>query len=245
MPVTTDKAAPYAPTATVLEVITRYRDRGLPVPVTKDVLARAGIAETLIPRVLQSLQTLDLIDEGGQPTAVLEGIRRAPQGELNQRKQEWLNGAYADALHYVDPATADEVQVRDAFRNYNPVGQQARMVSLFMGLYADAGVGAERAAPTTRARTASPPRAPIARPARAAMVSKSGAGSRTSSHNNTVPPGVPEPLTGLLARLPSERGWTQQDRDKFMSTFGTVLDFCFPIVAHVVTENVVGDTDGE
>jgi len=45
-----------------------------------------------------------------------------------------------------------------------------------------------------------------------------------------APSGIPEPLTGLLARLPSELGWTQADRDKFLKTFGTVLDFCFPIV---------------
>src|SRR5271155_5309132 len=175
MAVTTDRPAPYAPTSTILDVITRYRDRGLPTPVTKDVLARAGVAETLIPRVLQSLQTLDLIDEAGHPPPFFEGIRRAPAGEYQQRLAEWLNAAYADALNFVDPATADEVAVRDAFRNYNPVGQQGRMVSLFIGLYAAAGVGTERPAQQPRQSRSPQPRA-------RGMVSKSGAGSKMTSH---------------------------------------------------------------
>jgi hypothetical protein len=232
MPVTTAQAAPYAPTSTVVDVIARYRDRGLPTPVSKDVLARAGVPETLIPRVLQTLQVLDLIDENGQPTPVFEGIRRAPEAELNQRKQEWLNSAYADALHYVDPNTADETQVRDAFRNYNPVGQQARMVSLFMGLYADAGIGQERAsAPRTRSpatpRATSAPRAATRTGLTFAKALQQKTG-RPLQHGTDLP----EPLMGMLTRLPANgTGWTQQERDKFMSTFGTVLDFCFPIVS--------------
>jgi hypothetical protein len=235
MAVTTDKAAPYAPASTMLEIIKRHRDRGLPLPVNKETLVRGGVAETIIPRVMQALQTLDLIDEAGQPTPTFEGIRKAPEAEYKSRMAEWLNAAYADALQFVDPATADETQVRDAFRNYNPTGQQARMVSLFIQLYAAAGIGPERppqqARPRTRAATRSNASRSVSRSGSGSQSgSRSGAGSRSSSH---IPArsDIPEPLTGLLARLPSERGWTQADRDKFLKTFGTVLDFCFPIVS--------------
>jgi len=154
-----------------------------------------------------------------------EGIRKAPEADYKQRLVQWLNGAYADVLNFIDPAIADEVAVRDAFRNYIPVGQQPRMVSLFIALYAAAGVGPEKVAQQR------PPRSPQTR---ARPISKSGAGSRSTSHIKPTTThnanGVPEPLVGLLSRLPPERGWTQADRDKFLNTFGTVLDFCFPIV---------------
>jgi hypothetical protein len=228
MAVTSDKPAPYAPTSTVLEVINRYRERGLPTPINKDVLTRAGIAETLIPRVLQALQVLDLIDGEGQPTQTFEGIRKAPQGEYQQRLIEWLNAAYADALNFVDPAAADETAVRDAFRNYQPIGQQARMVSLFMGLYAAAGIGAgtgEKASATPRPQR--PQRAVPPRPARPVASQQSRTPNQRRTFNET--PNLPEPISGMLARLPAN-GWAQGERDKFIAAFTAVLDFCVPIV---------------
>ena len=43
--------------------------------------------------------------------------------------------------------------------------------------------------------------------------------------------GLPTPLAGLLTSLPAAgNGWTKGEREKFMTTFGAVLDFCFPIV---------------
>src|SRR5581483_3870706 len=116
MPVTAETSAPYAPSKTILDVIGRYR-RGLPSPLTPEVLARAGVPDSLIARTVQALQTLDLTDEKGAATATLEGLRRAPEGEFQQRLVEWLNGAYADVLKFIDPSTADDVAVRDAFRN--------------------------------------------------------------------------------------------------------------------------------
>lgn len=226
MPVTSDKPAPYAPASTILDVINRYRSKGLPAPITRDVLVRAGIAETLTPRVLQSLETFDLIDADGKPTHTFDAIRKAPEAEYKQRVAEWLNAAYADALNFVDPAMATEVQVRDAFRGYVPIGQQDRMVSLFMGLYAHAGVRPEKPERPAQGRLQPTRRIvnPLPRQAARAAIERKDAALTISSH------GIPQPLLGLLSRLPSERGWTQADRDKFISTFSTVLDFCFPIV---------------
>src|SRR6266436_3650546 len=65
--VTADKPAPYATTSAILDIIGRYRNRGLPSPVNADVLARASIPGSLIPRTLQALVTLDLINEAGNP----------------------------------------------------------------------------------------------------------------------------------------------------------------------------------
>src|SRR5690606_12213370 len=118
MAVTTASAAPYCPPSAVLEVINRFRNRGLATPITGEVLGRAGVSESLIPRTMQALQILDLIDEKNMPTPMLEGLRRAPEPEFRTRLVEWLNGAYADVLQFIDPATATETEVRDAFRAY-------------------------------------------------------------------------------------------------------------------------------
>ncbi len=234
MAVTKDKPAPYAPPSAILELIGRHRSRGLPSPVTAEVLGRAGIANSLIPRTLQGLQSLDLIDEKGQSTETLEGIRLAPEAEYKQRLEEWLNAAYADVLAYVDPSEGNETKVRDAFRSYQPVGQQSRMVTLFLGLYAAAGVAPEKK---------TQPRQPR----------RSGAASSPSLAKPNVrkkPPmaaGIPDPITGMLSSLPPQgRGWTQVERDKFMGAFGVVLDFCFPITENNAPRaNQDGEEDSE
>jgi hypothetical protein len=133
-------SAPYTAFAALRTVIERYRDRGLTVPFTSEVLARAGVSETLTQRTLQSLQTLDLIDESGRPTSALDGLRLAPESEFPERLAEIVRGAYADVFQYVDPSTSDAQRVHDAFRGYTPASQRDRMVSLFLRLCEWAGI---------------------------------------------------------------------------------------------------------
>ena len=92
MAVTTASAAPYAPPSAVLEVITRYRNRGLSTPITAEVLARAGVSESLVPRTLQALQILDLVDDKGMPTDTLEGFEKR---RSKSSRRAWLNGSTA------------------------------------------------------------------------------------------------------------------------------------------------------
>ncbi len=224
MAVTADKPAPYAPASAIIDLIDRYRNRGLPSMITPEVLARSGVSDSLIPRTMQALQTLDLIGENLAATQTLEGLRRAPETELKQRMADWVRGAYADVFSYVDPAKDDDTTIRDAFRSYNPVGQQSRMVTLFLGLCAAAGITAETPSqPRPHARTQKP-----ATPA-----------ARTTQQKPPVKPQVKNPpvgdtpaaIAGLIASLPPQgEGWTKPDRDKFITTFTAVLDFCFPIV---------------
>lgn len=227
MPVTPDKPGPYAPAKVIIGVVDRYRERGLPSPVDIGVLTRAGVPESLAPRTIQALQHLDLLTPELQPTDVLERLRRAPEAEYKQRFREWLEGAYADALQFVDPATATETQVRDAFRNYKPYGQHTRIVSLFIGLFTEAGVMPLRQAAPRAASTATPrPRRLAHRtPSKAREDKKSLIGG---AHSQML--GLPPALAGLLQSLPANgQSWTQDARDKFYKTFGAVLDFCFTI----------------
>lgn len=228
MPVTVDKPGPYAPAATIIDVMTRSRERGLPLPVSPDNLVRIGVPDSLVTRVLSSLVALDLIDEGGSPTPTLESLQRAPEAEYQKRQEDWLKSAYADIFSIVDPTKDDETRVRDAFRSYNPVGQQSRMVSLFTGLCAAAGLIPEKTSPTTRPAARQSSRQPSAPSARAPARSSAKAAPPQRRQNGAG--GMPPALSGLLESLPDASvGWTKADRDKFYSTFGTVLDFCIPI----------------
>ena len=229
MPVTAAKPGPYAPAATVIEVLNRSRARGLPTPVNVENLARIGVPESLGSRVLYSLIALDLIDESGTPTATLENLRLAPEAEYKKRQEDWLKSAYADIFGIVDPTNVDEVHVRDAFRGYQPVGQQSRMVTLFLGLCANAGMVPEKTPSTTRPRSASSPRATVT-PAQRQAINKVQTKIISNAKKPSASSGLPPALAGLLESLPdSNVGWTKGDRDKFYSTFGTVLDFCIPI----------------
>lgn len=223
MAVTPDAPSPYAPYSVIMSIIGRHRNRGLPSPIDSDVLARAGVSDSLIPRTLQALQTLDLIDETGNPTETFEGIRTAPEPEYQQRLEEWLKSAYADIFSFIDPSEDDEIAVRDAFRNYQPIGQQSRMVSLFLGLCGAAGLAPEKPLQQraqSRSRITGPQ--PVRRTANRLP---------TRSQKNVTSGSIPAALSGLLASLPAEgEGWSRERRESFVTTFESVLDFCFPIV---------------
>jgi hypothetical protein len=233
MAVTSDKPAPYAPSSTILDIVDRFRDRGLVLPVTADVLVRAGVPESLVSRTLQALVTLDLFDKVGNPTETLEGIRLAPEAEYKKRLEDWLKGAYFDVFQFVDPTTDDESRIRDAFRSYQPQGQQSRMVTLFQGLCAAAGLVPENGK--------SAPQTP--RPARMSIISSRPRVTVTPARGGVrkltavgLPSGLPPALSGLLQSLPSNGdGWTKEKREKFLSAFATVVDLYFPVVEENAT----------
>jgi hypothetical protein len=229
MPVTADKSAPYAPITAITGLIERYRTRGLPTPVDGGVLERAGVSGSLVPRTLQALQTLDLINEQGLPTDTFEAIRLAPESEYQKRLEGWLKGAYAEVFSFIDPTKDDETAIRDAFRGYQPVGQQSRMIALFQGLCKAAGLMPEKTARSTQPRPAA---APSIRRAATPGV------RQTFSYGKSRPApqaagSLPAPLAGLLSTLPPQgKGWTAESRQKFMTAFNAMLDFCFPVVEH-------------
>jgi hypothetical protein len=244
MPVTRDQPGAYAPPSAILSLVERHRNKGLPNPVDADVLGRAGIPESLINRTLQALQVLDLITETGEPSEVLESIRLAPEAEYKQRLTEWLTSAYADALTFVDPATDDETAIRDAFRSYKPVGQQARMVTLFTGLFTAAGVMPERQKQPKQPSRKGPIVIQAAQrlAARGATPKTRLAVAGAIAVGEVLQSGLPPALAGLMTSLPSEdAGWTQAQRDKFYNAFGVMLDFCFPIIAEATPKTETAD----
>jgi hypothetical protein len=72
---------------------------------------------------------------------MMSRLRAASESKYQGALVAWLNTVYAEVLRFVDPAVAMDYEVRAAFRSYIPVKQQPRIVALFLGLYAAAGVG--------------------------------------------------------------------------------------------------------
>jgi Family of unknown function (DUF5343) len=237
MPLQAGETAPYAPPKTVIDVITRYRDRGLAKPFTQEVLARAGVSGTLTARVLQSLKLLDLVDDSGYPSEPLEDLARASQEEFKERFAAMIRAIYADVFAFADPSTDDPDRIRDAFRSYNPRGQQERMVTLFLGLCEFAGIVSEVPKRPVGPRRSEP------RATRASTSRNAGSGGAATTRKRRSSPALdfarpsdrmPQMILALLAELPEAGGQlTDADRARFKTMFGTLLDYYYPVQAMV------------
>jgi hypothetical protein len=227
MPISEAHAAPYAPPSAIIDFVSRYRNRNVPFPVTGEVLARIGISPSLTARTLQSLQTLDLVNKEGNPTETLEGIRLAPEAEYKDRFANWLKSSYAPIFAIVDPTKDDAVRIRDAFRGFNPIGQQDRMVILFEGLCAEAGL--TPAKPPIKKATVKNATATIRSMGKVGVTARVIKAATKANLLNAY--GLPPAIAGLMESLPSpDAGWTAAERAKFLKTFESVLDFSIPIM---------------
>lgn len=139
-----DGPAPYAPVKTLMTVIDRHRQVRLQT-IDLGQLARIGVTDSLAPRTLQALKLLGLVDEGGTPTAEFEALRLAPSDIFQSKLADVVRDAYAPVFGSVDPTTDTVERIEDAFRGFIPAGQRGRMVTLFTGLLANAGLRADTA----------------------------------------------------------------------------------------------------
>ncbi|MBW3537070.1 MAG: DUF5343 domain-containing protein [Actinobacteria bacterium] len=245
MAILTGGTAPYAPPSAVIEVIERYRERGIQTPITTEVLERIGVPESLSNRTMQALRLLDFVGGDGAPTEELVRLGRAPADEYKSGLQNLLVNVYAEVYSFADPATDGIDRIRDAFRAYNPRGQQERMVTLFLGLCEWAGIdisaainskkkpeakaaGGNGARRQPEAKPGRRPDKPTGASKKKQKVQQAGAGGDGNLNAEGLPPG----LVGLLHQIPRDgAGWTAERRDTFMAAFKAVLDFSVPVRA--------------
>ena len=142
--------APYAPVRAVALVIDQFRDRTVPTPITVTSLQRLGIEPSLTQRTLAALKQLELVDKSGEPTPTLRKIKTASTDDIQATLADWVREMYKPILSYVDP-TDDVTRITDQFRHYEPAAQRGRMVTLFLGLCAKAGL-IEKVPPLPRVR---------------------------------------------------------------------------------------------
>ena len=217
--------APYAPAKAVLGVIQKYRDRGLPAPLTPGVLEQVGVPASMAARTLQALRFLGLIDEGGNRLPSFDNLQRAKTDEYPGQLAEIIRAAYLPVFTIVDPAVDSDTAIADAFRGYEPRAQRDKMIALFRGLCMEASIMGPR------------PRAVGGAPKRQVGGALS-ARSRTSSPKRTEArrADVDEPrgddgaidtrvLTALIQQLPKERRWTTVRRQRWFAMFESAVDF--------------------
>ena len=234
MPLQPNDKAPYTTGLAAITALDAFRDRGLGIPITADILTRAGVPESISRRTLHSLVLLELIDADGQPSPTFEAFRQA-RGDEEYRAllQEWLRGVYADVLQYGDPSTDPLDRVQEAFRTYQPAGQRVAMASLLVVLWRYAGLpvaGAENVDPRRQVPHKAKPRKAKPSPP------KEGWGKPVSSRL-MLPPG----LLGVLEDIPPQgESWTTERRNSFLRLFEVALN-------HYVTINdeVSEDSDQE
>jgi hypothetical protein len=172
---------------------------------------------------------LDLIDDDGNPTTELVGLREAPSSEFQLRLADVVKGAYVDVFSFADPAVDDAERVEDAFRGYQPHGQRGRMVTLFMGLCEAAGIVEGR----TRTPRITKPSMTVQTRTHAARPKQPTTPRSTVPHSSRRgPAALPDAILSLLADLPSKaEGWTNDERLRYLDAFRAVVDIYYPVVS--------------
>lgn len=231
---TTVRNAPYAPTNAVVDVIRRFRDRGLPEPVTKAALEQVGVSQGNAPRTLQALKFLGLVDEEGRTTDTFTRLRQASTEEYPNTLGEVIRSAYHSIFGIVDPAQDALTVIDDAFRGYSPASQRDRMVRLFMGLCHEAGIVSEEQLPNRQSQS---PRQQSSRKS----TSKRTQQPKTTAERTAVdeePKSETEDAAAhdyrlvnvLIQQLPRDGKWTDARRTLWINAMTSAVDLLVEIV---------------
>ena len=220
--------APYAPTRAAVETITRFRDRGLPAPLTPQVLETIGVAQTMAPRTLQALRFLGLLDDDDNPTELFQRIKRASTDEYKGQLAEVIRSAYIRVFSIVDPAADGDIAIADAFRAFEPSKQRVKMISLFRGLCTEAGIieQTRQRSTTRRPRANSTQPRPKKQDAEGTQPSPPAAGSGTTNGNVVL---TQEAMRSMYFQLLLKKAEAGEADDKLLGRI----------------ERLVGVTEGE
>jgi hypothetical protein len=127
-------AAPYAPWSAIANVLTAKRRNPELTRFGAQELSELGIRESIVPRTVQSLRLLELIDEDGVATEAFDGLATRSRTDVSSKLGALVRRVYAPVFAYVDPKLATQEEVAEAFNQFGPPSQRDRMVTLFTHL---------------------------------------------------------------------------------------------------------------
>jgi hypothetical protein len=239
------KTLPYASTPHVMQLIQRYRSKGLPKPLSKADVEAMNIPSSSAFRALQTLKWLGLIDDGGYPTERFDQLKRASDSEFGPLFSGIVKEAYSGIFQYIDPDEADADAIESAFRKYDPVSERNRMINLFLGLCVEAGLVSEEKRPKTKAsrtpRSAAQPRRPTERKTEekvnyGAVREERPLTREEPLRRNSNIDDIPDHyrlLVELLRRLPQNQEWSSAQRRKWLGAISAAVD----VVVGVIDED--------
>ena len=221
----TENYMPYAPAKSVVQIIRRYHERGLPEPLTPEVLQQVGIPASMFSPTFRTLLFLDLVDETGMKTVKFENIRRSASDDYPATLAAIVREAYADIFMIADPG-ADEISaITDAFRRYDPANQRDKMVRLFIGLCEEAEIVQ---AGIHQAKTIRRPRASSSQPRSPKSVTPPAAETVVSSSDETLDLDY-RLVSSIVQQLPRNAQWTSDRRQRWLDAMTSAIDLLIDI----------------
>lgn len=222
---------PYPPASKTVGVVGRIHAGTATTNLSIKQLTSFGVAEGNADRVQKALRFLGLIDAEANLTDLAMRLRKATSDEYQPLLAEIVQGAYAPVfVAYPDPAILTPIDLNNAFKLYDPAGQRANMIALFMALCREAGLAPAEGVRHPRATGTKPPKdRTVPKPALLAPPAQ-------------PPPPPTPPITESIIfhpaidtflrearKIAESDDWSLADRERIVSGFSTLLDLFLPV----------------